>query len=329
MNTELVTMIVPVYNVEKYLARCMDRIINQTYKNLEILLVDDGSTDQSGDMCDKYAEQDARIKVIHKENGGLASARNVALDKMSEGGYLTFVDSDDYIELDEIENMLKYAREYGADIVIGGFYIDSSYRTIPADIVDDITILQGPEELMKVYLTTQYVGGKVWNKLYAKELWSGVRFPLYRASEDNATSYKIFDRSTISMIIPERLYHYVMNPDSIEHKMIIEHQFASIEAAENRYSYIRSKYPDLENAANCDRWCIRTAMYKRLFMTNSQNRHKEVLNEWLDFFKKNQAPSEEYEKERNKILKHPYAYGWFIGCEYRLKQKVKGLLNRG
>lgn len=327
MNTGLVSIIVPVYNVEKYLTRCLDSIINQTYRNLEILIVDDGSTDQSGEICDQYADKDARIRVFHRENGGLAVARNTALDKISGGGYLVFVDSDDYIELDAIEKMVQYAYTYNVDIVIAGFYIESPYRTIPANIVNDITILQNSEELMKMYLSTQFVGAKVWNKLYAKELWSDVRFPNYRTSEDTATSYKIFDKSNKSIIIPKRVYHYVMRQDSIEHKMVMEHQFASIEAAENRYNYVRSKYPSLENAANCDRWCIRTAMYKRLFMTNQQNRYKKVLDEWLDFFKKEQAPSKAYQKEQNKILKYPYAYGWYIGCKYRLKKRIKGLLS--
>ncbi len=225
--------------------------------------------------------------------------------------------------------MVQYAHEYGADIVISGFYTESLFKTIPGNIVEDIMILQDSEELMKMYLTTQLVTGLLWNKLYASRLWHEVRFPAYRASEDNATSYRIFDKAERSVIIPRRFYHYVMNPNSVEHKMVIEHHFVSISVAEERYDYISSKYPNLESAANCNRWNIRVAMYKRLFMTNQQNEYKEILDEWIDFFRKNQAPSKVYQKERNRILKHPYAYGYCIGCKYRLRKLIKDLLKKG
>ena len=123
MKREFISVIVPVYNVEYYLKQCLDSIVNQTYRNLEIILVDDGSTDSSGDICDEYAQIDARIKVIHKENGGLSSARNAGLDVCTSGGELiAFVDSDDWLELDMFEVLYTNLKEKNVDIACVGYY---------------------------------------------------------------------------------------------------------------------------------------------------------------------------------------------------------------
>ena len=118
MEPVLVSIIIPVYNVEEYLEQCLDSVINQTYNNLEIWLIDDGSKDSSGKICDKYKELDSRIRVIHKENGGLSSARNAALDLM-KGEYVYFLDSDDFISLDLIETYINFVRKYNVDVLMG------------------------------------------------------------------------------------------------------------------------------------------------------------------------------------------------------------------
>lgn len=130
MEEKLISIIVPVYNVEKYLKECIDSVISQTYKNLEIILVDDGSTDKSGEICDEYSKKDSRIKVIHKENGGLSDARNVALD-IAKGEYIGFVDSDDYVEKDMFETLYKLAEEHNTEISSISFY-----KTLENEIID-------------------------------------------------------------------------------------------------------------------------------------------------------------------------------------------------
>ena len=127
---EKVSIIVPVYNVEKYLDKCIESIVNQTYRNIEIILVDDGSPDKCPEICNEWAKKDDRIKVIHKENGGLSSARNAALE-IAQGDYITFVDSDDWIENDMIQSMLTCAAKNDADIVCCGFYFDNVDTTGP------------------------------------------------------------------------------------------------------------------------------------------------------------------------------------------------------
>ncbi len=121
MEDKLISIIIPVYNVERYLRECIDSIIAQTYKNLEIILVDDGSSDKSGEICDEYSKKDSRIKVIHKKNGGLSDARNVALD-IAKGDYIGFIDSDDYIEKDMFQILYNLAEEYNAEISSISFY---------------------------------------------------------------------------------------------------------------------------------------------------------------------------------------------------------------
>lgn len=121
MEDKLISIIIPVYNVERYLRECIDSIIAQTYKNLEIILVDDGSSDKSGEICDEYSKKDSRIKVIYKKNGGLSDARNVALD-IAKGDYIGFIDSDDYIEKDMFQILYNLAEEYNAEISSISFY---------------------------------------------------------------------------------------------------------------------------------------------------------------------------------------------------------------
>ena len=120
-NTPLLSVIIPVYNVEDYVARCVDSVLNQTYGNLEVILVDDGAKDSSGDICDTLALKDSRVRVIHKENGGLSSARNVGLD-MATGEYITFVDSDDWLEADGYEHLMELMERYQVKLVCGGNY---------------------------------------------------------------------------------------------------------------------------------------------------------------------------------------------------------------
>ena len=192
-NKDLISIIIPVYNVELYLEKCLDSIINQTYKNIEILLVDDGSKDNSGKMCDEYAKKDNRIKVIHKENGGLSSARNCGI-KNSNGKYLTFVDSDDIIELDMIESLYHLMNKYDSEIVI------SNIKNVFDGIIkkeketDEIRVLNNIEVLEEMlYGDAYYISA--CGKLFKKELFENVEFPLNKVYEDVGTMYKLYDLS--------------------------------------------------------------------------------------------------------------------------------------
>ena len=213
----LISVIVPVYNVEKYIRKCIDSIIQQTYENLQIILVDDGSSDSSGKICDEYAISDKRIMALHKKNGGTASARNLGIES-SEGDYIAFIDSDDYIEKDMIEVLYRSLDHANADISICGYsYIDESGRyleesgnvSFPDEVITDTKVafghfLDGHAEYYVV----------VWNKLYRKEIWKNLRFPEDRICEDAYVAHHIISRCKTIIYVNSILYFYVQRDSS-------------------------------------------------------------------------------------------------------------------
>ncbi|SDB46678.1 Glycosyltransferase involved in cell wall bisynthesis [Pseudobutyrivibrio sp. YE44] len=211
---EIVSVVVPVYNVEKQLERCVDSIVNQTYKNLEIILVDDGSTDSSGKMCDELAKNDSRIKVAHQKNKGLSGARNTGID-MSSGGYIFFVDSDDYVDVRTIEILMNQAEKHNAQIAACGFaYVfDGDKPEIPFTS-DVYGVWSGRESLVQM-MRTNNICTVAWNKLYKAQLWEGVRYPEGKYHEDEATTYKLLYKAKIVSYIPDCLYKYYQRENSI------------------------------------------------------------------------------------------------------------------
>lgn len=209
-----VSVIVPVYKVEKYLDRCVESIVNQTYENLEIILVDDGSTDNCPAMCDKWAEKDNRIKVIHKENGGLADARNAGLN-VAQGAYIGFIDSDDYIDLDMYECLIHYAVANNADIS-GCFY-----RKIGKDFVNEL----GSDYSVKVfnceeYLCEYYSKNVLYfsccNKIYKRELIGATRFsPEAGLCEDGCFNYETSKKANTIVMINKPMYNYILRETSL------------------------------------------------------------------------------------------------------------------
>ena len=208
MHNPVISVIVPVYNVEKYLNRCVQSIVDQTYKNLEIILVDDGSPDHCPEICDEWVEKDNRIKVIHKKNGGLSSARNAAIDIIS-GEYVIFVDSDDWIDLDMIASMLEFAKANDADIVSGGFYFESTdgtsfVQTFSKRLYIDSEIAQN--------LLLDSIRPEVCSKLYRSELVKQFRFDeTIKYAEDLPYNFYLMlkTKKLFSTGIP--CYHYLQN----------------------------------------------------------------------------------------------------------------------
>ncbi len=200
----MISVIVPVYNVELYLSQCIESIINQTYKDIEIILIDDGSPDNCGRICDEYAKKDSRVRVFHKENGGLSNARNYGIEKAS-GEYIGFVDSDDWLEPEMYETLINVAKENRADIVNCGFYYEFLKRTVIRENIEkkfDNTI-----DLCKALLNNEIVTG-VWNKLFHRSCFADIKFPDGHVSEDTATIYKFFLKTGNVISISTPLYHY-------------------------------------------------------------------------------------------------------------------------
>lgn len=238
-----ISVIVPVYKVEPYLRKCLDSIVNQTYRNLEIILVDDGSPDNCGAICDEYAAKDNRITVIHKENGGVSSARNAGLDKAS-GDWIGWVDSDDWIELDMYEYLLKNAVEYRADIAVCSRY----------EIKEDGAIYYGwkvptslnREEGLRCLLENNLLQNYCCDKLWRKELWQGVVFPEGKTFEDMAVLHHPFERADAVICLPEPKYNYYQRKGSIVHDLALENRMNHYLAAKLRYDEMREAWPQLE-----------------------------------------------------------------------------------
>ena len=215
MKNELISVIVPVYNVEKYLNKCIQSIVSQTYKNLEIILVDDGSPDNCPKMCDDWAAADSRIKVIHKQNGGLSSARNAALD-IAVGDYLFFIDSDDYAEPDMVEflHSLIISGEY--DVARCGAFIDDLINNKSLQIGDGKRSVPSFDDSINNLMNGGNLSGVVWNKMYKTNAVKSIRFdPADGCSEDIMYNFRVLTQTDRVICCDEPKYHYVLRNDSI------------------------------------------------------------------------------------------------------------------
>ena len=214
MSQALISVIVPVYKVEEYLPRCIDSILAQTYKNLEIILVDDGSPDKCPDICDEYAKKDSRIKVIHKKNGGLSDARNAGID-ICLGEKLCFIDSDDYVSPDFVNDMYEQMKKTGSDLVLCGFV-----RVFQDGTLGETETLKDGIITEEEYWNAMYGEAPVsyivaWNKLYDRKLFENVRYSKGRINEDEIILHRIISQCRRISAIRKRNYFYLIRKDSI------------------------------------------------------------------------------------------------------------------
>ncbi|MDE5558714.1 MAG: glycosyltransferase [Ruminococcus sp.] len=213
----LISVIVPIYNVEQYVCSCVESICLQTYSNLEVILVDDGSTDKSGEICDELANKDSRIKVIHKKNGGLSDARNAGI-RAAMGEYIAFVDGDDRIHPQTYEILVKNALEHNADISEGGYTSESKisfeeFRKAYSSI--DCTELQPQQALIDLYTDKNYFHIMAWTKIYRKELFRGIEFPKGKVHEDMKIMYRLFEICTCLVSTKLPFYFVIERQGSI------------------------------------------------------------------------------------------------------------------
>lgn len=216
INTPLVSVIVPVYNVEQYLERCLQSIVSQTYANLEIIVVDDGSTDGCPGLCDQWAEKDNRIKVIHKTNGGLSDARNAALNVMT-GELVTMVDSDDWIEPNYVSTLLRLMRDTDADIAVGGWAEVDENGNIAGFIStpEKKPIVYSREQALQDIFYQKDLTHSAWGRLYHAALFDQLRYPVGMLYEDLAIAYTLYSRTTRVAQCFTPLYNYLQRSTSI------------------------------------------------------------------------------------------------------------------
>ena len=280
--SELISVIVPVYNVKEYLVDCIESIVNQTYRNLEIILVDDGSTDGSSTICDEYGLKDKRIRIIHKVNGGLSSARNAGLD-CANGAYISFVDSDDWLEQDFYRILYGAIKAANADIAVCGRYLVSEYGKEKMFCSDEQNIFSRKEALREIFCLG-LVDVAAWDKLYRRSVLDGVRFPDGEINEDTAVVYKVFNKVKLLVHVGMPLYNYRVRIGSITKSGYSEKFNVVLEHCQNLHRDIKNTDPDLLSDLSI---YITHLCYNMLVkITRSDNkRYREQFKAYYSIFK--------------------------------------------
>lgn len=255
MKTPKISVIIPVYKVEPYLRGCLNSIVNQTYENLEIILVDDGSPDGCGAICDEYAARDRRIRVIHKTNGGVSSARNAGL-RAAAGEWIGWVDSDDWIEPDMYEYLLSHALSAGADITVCGRLERYRDRSVFRGWEREETL--DTETALELLLKNDVMQNYLWDKLWRRGLFDGLSFPEGRTFEDIAIMHRLFVRARRIVCLPEAKYNYFQRPGSIVDDVSLVNRVNHFTAAEARYCEMARDWPQFHDLLEAQ--CVASAV---------------------------------------------------------------------
>ena len=283
---ELISVIIPVYNVEKYLPKCIESVLNQSYSNLEILLIDDGSPDACGKLCDDYAAKDPRIKVFHKPNGGLSDARNYGM-RHATGEYINFIDSDDWVDEHYIETLYRLLTDNNADLSAitlcsvneNGDEIGRK-RSGTQTVFDDCTAIE----------SMFYQDGLPWcaqAKLYKKELFDGIEFPVNVLMEDKATTYKIFAKCQKIVFAELPHYKYLVRQGSIMRSSFSEKRLRSFAVQEELNVFIENRYPQFRSITHAYTAKVSVSMLCMISASNFENAEMcEKLFGYLSTYKK-------------------------------------------
>lgn len=251
MKIDLISIIIPIYNVEQYLNQCMDSVLNQTYKNIEILLINDGSTDYSGEICEKYAKKDRRVRVIHNKNQGVSISRNIGI-KEAKGSYITFVDSDDFVSEVYIETLYHLIVNNHADISIIGNDEQLGSKIKKAN--RKLRKILNPEETIGKILEEKYLSAVCWGKMYKRDLFKNDKMRFDQAmkiGEDLKFMLPIIDNcKKISVDTTQYLYHYRLNEQSItQQKGKKDLWLQEILLSEQIIKWIRKEHPSIVHRA--------------------------------------------------------------------------------
>lgn len=242
-----ISIIVPVYKVENYINKCIDSVLNQTFKDFELILVDDGSPDRCGKICDEYSKKDSRVRVVHKENGGLSDARNRGI-KEAKGEYIGFVDSDDYIDEYMYEILYDNLIKNNADISVCGIY-DCYKDKIFQNNIDGKVHVFSNQEALKEVLYGKKLTAFAFNKLYKREVFDNIRFPVGKIYEDSFLIPTVFANSEKIVLVSVPKYYYIHREGSITSSKFSEKFFDVIEASKINLELVRNRFPSIEKQA--------------------------------------------------------------------------------
>lgn len=305
---KLVSIVVPIYNVEKMLRRCIESILLQTYDNTEVILVDDGSTDNSGKIADEYKRTNSKINVIHKENGGLSDARNEGI-KVAQGEYICFIDSDDFIHKRYVEILLNACEEKSCDIAVCDYI---SVDDIQAEKIDtgeevrenSISVYNSIDMLHRLYNETYASTVVAWNKLYKRSIFENIVYPVGKIHEDEATTYKLLYKADKVAVLDSKLYFYYQNMDSITRKKYNIKRLDILTAVEERREFYK------ENGL------------EELFFEDSYKYLDKILRNYCQIFENNEIDNK---KDILKELKYKYrnAYRECKKAPWSFKRRIK------
>lgn len=300
-NSKLISVIIPVFRVEKYLERCIDSVVSQTYKNLEIILVDDGSPDMCGEICDAYAKKDNRIKVIHQENKGLCGARNAGL-RVAKGDFIGFVDSDDYVSEDMYEYLASKLTSYSADIVSCRYFrVGREYDGYCEKGEYDVTLTG--REAVRELIENFVLRSLFWNKLFRREILEGFSFPEGRTFEGTLTMHKLFLKCRKVIMLSEPKYYYLDNSESIVNTKNVKNGLDYCLSHIERYNDLKDDFPFLKGKMLSD--AVRPIRVLRYVLNPVSEEEIENNREKLEKIKDFVLENKEYIYD--KILKSPFS----------------------
>lgn len=330
MIKEKVSIVVPIYNVEKYINRCINSIVNQTYTNLQIILVDDGSLDNCGKIADEYAKKDSRIDVIHKKNGGLSDARNFGVKKIT-GDFTLFVDSDDWLDKNMVETMVSTINEFNADVVQVAFYYTYKDHLLYDDRFykeDSEPVIYNNNELMKELVINNKVKNFAWGKLYKSSLIKDIPFKKGVLFEDVFWAHNVMKNVNKYVIIHKPLCYYLQREDSIVSNYSIKN-LDILKGLKERHKFIESNYKGLtDKSLNL---ILRTSIlhYNLLVMNSSKDKkgiyrkeiRKYILENYKDL-KKSINDKEEDLKNQLMLFKLWGPLNTLVPIKNKLKRKI-------
>ena len=293
MKNKKISIIVPIYNMEKYLENCIETILKQEYTNFELILVNDGSTDNSGSICDKYSSNDERIKVIHKKNGGVSSSRNVGIEEAT-GEYLGFIDPDDYLHPKMYLKLVENIEKFNADLSICGnydVYENGKISHVTSD--GDIEVIDSNECIRNILNEKKYLG-TCWNKLYKKELFDNVKFNVNRRiSEDLEVLMEVIPKCDKIVYDPTPLYYWVIHNNSTIHSKFVDNidkwndEIQLCKTLVERYEQQGSELLDyaIKRYIRINEFCVTRLVYEKKSKNIIKNYRKVILKYYNKFMK--------------------------------------------
>jgi glycosyltransferase involved in cell wall biosynthesis len=302
----LISVVIPVYKTEAYLARCVESVRGQTYQNLEILLVDDGSPDNCPALCDGYAAQDARVRVLHKPNGGLSDARNAGT-LAAQGEYITYVDSDDWIEASMIARLYNALAAQGAEIAVCGYQSTTGSGALPQPDAQPAEYLSGPQA-MEQMLYQQKIENSAWGKLYPLTAARRHLYPVGRLYEDLFTTYRLLYEARRVAVLPQKLYYYFTNEASIMHQSFTPRMFDALDAADEIEAFVQQQCPQYLPAARARKFSAYSQVLR--WMPTEKQPQKSEQSEQI-----------EIEQKRRAIWAFLTAYRWQMARDKNARAK--------